>query len=80
MLYYTERGRTNKEKVQQTLRYTFKKFTLLKKNISNDIINDLMQFDIDERAKYNMQVTKQKWEKRINRQQYVEESSSSKCC
>ena len=77
MLYYTERGRTNKEKVQQTLRYTFKKFTLLKKNISNDIINDLMQFDIDERAKYNMQVTKQKWEKRINGQQYVEESSTN---
>ena len=36
-----------------------------------------MQFDIDERAKHNMQVTKQKWETRINRQQYVEESSAN---
>ena len=71
MLYYSERSATNKEKVQIALRGTFKKFTLLKKNVSTDVINDIMNFDIDERAIHNMEITKTKWEKRVGKKLYI---------
>ena len=73
ILYYCERGKANKEQVQQVLRHTFRRFTLLKKNISNEVIHDLMQFDINERANQNMAATKHKWEVRMGRELYVKD-------
>lgn len=73
ILYYSERSKTEREKVQLALRYTFKRFTLLKKNISSEVIHDLMQFDIDERANQNMAATKKKWENRMGKEFYVKE-------
>lgn len=61
MLYYTERSPSNKEMVRRALRQTFKKFAMLKKNIKSEIIEDLMRFDIDDRANRNMTSTKRKW-------------------
>lgn len=74
ILYYCERGQTNREKVHLALRYTFKRFTLLKKNVSSEIIHDLIQFDIDERSNHNMQITKRKWENRLGKTLYTPEA------
>ena len=73
ILYYCERAKSNKEQVQLALRYTFKRFTLLKKNISSNVIHDLMQFDMDERANQNMTATKCKWEDRMGRKLYIQD-------
>ncbi len=64
ILYSLEKSRSNKSRVENLLRYTFRKFTMLKKNISRSIIDDLMQFNIEERAQYNLRITIDKWEKR----------------
>ena len=65
ILYSIEISRCNKAKVELVLRYSFKKFTLLKKNVSNEIVQDLLQFDIEERSADNVEVAKQKWEARL---------------
>lgn len=73
VLYYSERGATNREQVNIALRDTFRKFTLLKK-IKNEVLHDLMQFDINERAALNMVVTKRKWKRK---ELYEKEQNSS---
>ena len=65
ILYNDEKSKTNKGKIELALRYTFKKFTLLKRNTSNDIIHDLMQFNIDERSMTNTETAIRKWEARL---------------
>ena len=65
ILYNAEKSKTNKGKIELALRYTFKKFTLLKRNTSTDITHDLMQFNIDERSMTNTEIAKQKWEARL---------------
>lgn len=71
MLYYSERSHINKEMVDRALRMTFKKFTMLKKNVSTAIIDDLMRFNINNRADRNMEATKTKWETRMGQLMYV---------
>jgi hypothetical protein len=73
MLYFTERSPTNKEKVLQSIRMSFKRFLLLKKNIKNEFVTDLCNFNFEERATYNMIITKRKWEDRVGKKLYVEE-------
>jgi hypothetical protein len=75
MLYYAERSQSNKEKVEVAIRETFRNFTLLKKNTKKEILHDLMQFDIEERAALNVIVAKRKWETRMGKQLYVKEVS-----
>ena len=65
ILYNAEKSKTNKGKIELALGYTFKKFTLLKRNTSTDITHDLMQFNIDERSMTNTEIAKQKWEARL---------------
>jgi len=54
-----------KDKVEAALRHTFRRFTLLKRNVKNEILHDLMQFDIDERAQHNLKVARIKWDRRL---------------
>ncbi len=64
-LYETE-GKTNKEKIHRLIRKTFRKFTLIKKNVSNKVIFKLMDFDFEERVHKVMQITRTKWDARKN--------------
>jgi hypothetical protein len=70
LLFASETSKTNKKNVIVALRQTFKNFTLIKKNMNNSIIDDLMQFNIEDRAKINMISTKIKWQKRLGKQIY----------
>ena len=47
LLWEMEESKTQQAKVECLLRGTFKKLTLLKKNVSNEIIGDLMQFELE---------------------------------
>ena len=55
---------SNKENILRVVRGSFKKFTMLKQNVRNDTIYDLMQFNILDRAKINMHLAKCKWKER----------------
>jgi len=55
-------------------RYTFRKFTLLKKNVPMYIVDDLMDYKMDERANHNITITKTKWQNRLGKKLYVEEN------
>jgi hypothetical protein len=72
ILYYCERSHCNREKIEIALRETFRNFTLLKKNIKKEVLHDLMQFDIEDRASLNMLVANRKWENRMGKKLYVE--------
>jgi len=74
ILYYCERAKCHKEKVDTLLRYTFRKFTLLKKNVPTYIVDDLMDYKMDERANHNITITKTKWQNRLGKKLYVEEN------
>ncbi len=76
ILYYCERGTTNRKQIEITLRDTFRQFTMVKK-VKNEILHDLIQFDIEERAALNVIVAKRKWETRLGRKIYVEEVNTN---
>jgi hypothetical protein len=61
---YTEISSTNQEATRTMIRKTFRKLTLLKKNVSRDTVEKLMDFDFDQRVAETMEVTKVKWEAR----------------
>lgn len=63
--YYAERSKSNIDKVHKKIRWSFKKFCLMKKNTSNEIIDRLMKFDYLKRAGYVVQVTQVKWNTRL---------------
>ena len=73
ILYNAEKIKTNKGKIDLALRFTFKKFILLKNNTNNDIIHDLMQFTTEERSATNIEIAKQKLEARLARIYYTVE-------
>jgi len=64
--YYAERSKMNIEKVHKMLRKTFKKFCLFKKNINNETIERLMNYNFTERAGIVVETTKVKWTARMN--------------
>ncbi len=65
LFYALERSVSNRSKVERALRVTFKKFTQLKNNIKDKIVNDLMKFDINARAEMNLNLAREKWESRV---------------
>jgi hypothetical protein len=62
-LYETER-KTNREKIENLIRKTFRKFTLLKNNIKKSTIHSLMRFDFERRVREVSQLARIKWEAR----------------
>ena len=65
-LHDEEKSITNKRKVHLKIRKTFKKFCLLKKNVDNETVERLMDYNFEERVKYVAKVTEVKWEARKN--------------
>ena len=59
-------------KVETALRMSFRKFTLLKRNVEIQILHDIMDFDIDQRATQNILTTKIRWERRLGKKLYHE--------
>jgi len=55
---------SDKDAVLRSIRKTYKKFTMLKKNVSNGVINTLMNFDFKNRVRNVLMPTKCKWEAR----------------
>ena len=58
--YYAERSITNIERLQTLIRKTFKKFCLLSKNVDNETVNRLLDFDFTQRAADVVEITKAK--------------------
>ncbi len=79
ILYSLERSKTNQNRVENLLRYTFRKFTILKKNVPRKIIDDLMQFNIEGRAHHNLKVAREKWEERSKKQMNLDFLERSNC-
>jgi len=75
LLWEMEESKTQQAKVECLLRGTFKKLTLLKKNVSNEIIGDLMQFELENRCKLNLINAQEKWEARVKKKMYTENDS-----
>ena len=73
ILYNAEKSKSNKGKIELAVRFRFKKFMLLKKDTNNDIIHDLIQFNIEERSATNTETAKQKWEAGLARTYYTAE-------
>ena len=65
-LYHEERSVTNRDKVHLKIRKTFKKFCLLKKNVDNETVERLLNYNFEERAEFVAKVTEIKWEARKN--------------
>lgn len=63
--YYAERSTTNINKVHTKIRRTFKKFCLLKKNVDNDTVEKLMDYNFHERAGKVVKTTVIKWNARM---------------
>ena len=63
--YYAERSTVNINKVHIKVRQTFKKFCLFKKNIDNETIEQLMDYNLHERAGKVVQTTDIKWNARL---------------
>ena len=63
--FSAERTKSGLELVRQKLRWSFKKFCLLKRNIDNKTIEGLMDFNFNERTTQVVRITKIKWELRI---------------
>ena len=59
---YLVECKTNQEKAGVLLRKTFKKFSLLKKNVDNKTISALMEYDFASRVLHVNAVAKRKWE------------------
>ena len=74
ILFYSERSITNKDKVLLLLRKTFRKFTLIGKNVENAILDDLMGFNLEDRADWNTIQAKKRWEKRLGKKLYPAEN------
>ena len=64
--YYAERSTTNIDKVHTKIRRTFKKFCLLKKNVDNETVEKLMNYNFQERAGKVVGITDIKWNARMN--------------
>jgi len=62
--HYFAENKSNREKVQNCLRKTFKSFTLLFKNVDDDTVNELMGFQFEERTSEVWKLAKLKWEAR----------------
>ena len=62
---YEEEGKSNRNKIESLIRKTFRKFTLLKKNVSKKVIVALMDFNFENRVKEVSEITKIKWEARV---------------
>lgn len=65
-VYSEEKSSINQDKVNLKIRKTFKKFCLLAKNVSDETVNRLLDFNFEKRAKYVSKVTEIKWEARKN--------------
>ena len=66
--YYAERSTTNTNKVHSKIRRTFKKFCLLKKNVDNETVEKLMNYNFQERAGKVVEITLIKWNARMKHQ------------
>jgi len=78
--YYAERSITNIDKVHSKIRRTFKKFCLLKKNVNNEIVEKLLNYNFQERAGNVTEITLIKWNARMkhkapNPQEYPKEET-----
>ena len=58
---------SNREKVLVLMRKSFKKFTLLKKNVGNDVVMTLVGNDFSERVQYVCDVARKRWATRKSR-------------
>ena len=63
--FNAERTKNGLKLVRQKVRWSFKKFCLLKRNIDNKTIEELMDFNFNERVTQVVRTTKIKWELRI---------------
>jgi len=63
-LYKNENSRSNREMIVRLLRVAFKKFALLKKNVSKYMVEKLMNFDFEKRAEEVFKINQIKWEAR----------------
>jgi len=79
---YVVEGASNKEKVIGLLRKTFKSFTLLCKNVDNQTVEELMNFDFSARATASQRISRAKWEARKSRSsdEFMERKKRGEFC
>jgi len=61
---YVVEAESNRNRVVTLLRKTFKRFTLLSKNVDNETVDKLMDFNFELRAKESQRIAHAKWEAR----------------
>ena len=69
-IYHAEEAATNRVKVEKLLRRSFKIFTGLGNNVKNQLIDELMGYNPQERSEYMKYVSEKKWESRCKGEKY----------
>ena len=69
-VYHYEEAQSAREKVQLSLRRSFKDFTGLRKTVKTELINDLMAYNIQHRSRLLCYLSEQKWRYRERGEYY----------
>ena len=70
-LYSYEKAELEKVRLETLLRRSFKNFTGLRKNVSSELIQDFMGYNLKERSEYIQYVSEKKWEFRTQGKKYI---------
>jgi len=71
-LYHYEPAQTKKDKMELSLRNSFKSFTGFKKGVSTNLINDLMGYNMNQRSTSLLEISELKWYQRENRNSTIQ--------
>jgi len=71
-LFLFDKAKSNQEKANRVMKYTFKRFTLLTKNTPDRIIYLLARFNLQDRAKYVCNRDENKWKDRLSLDKHQE--------
>jgi len=67
-IYHQEQATTKRNKMELALRNSFKSFTGLKKGMQTKLIQDLMDYDLNERSKYLYDISQKRWKTRARKE------------
>ena len=76
-LYCYEKSSSKRQKIQLSIRNTFKSFTSLKKTTKTELIDKLMGYNIEERSQNLYSISFQKWECRKQGRTYSKTQSQT---
>jgi hypothetical protein len=66
-MYWNEPAKTNRELLERVVRSTFKSMTKLSKTTPNFVVKALCGFKVERRSRYLVELSRLKWEARLNR-------------